>query len=207
MMETAAKILAAATKLFAERGYEGTSVRGICEAAGTNVNAVSYHFGGKGALYEEVLGRSGEERLAGTRRILGRPPKDLADFETRLLLFAEETLAVNMAEPEVLIIMFAEFQQGFRNCDGEATLERFLSETKVLVDFLKAAQKKRLLRKGVDPEIVAGALLERLHNQARHAGAIQTIYGVSAESPDYLEHWTQQTIDLLLHGAVRKPKE
>lgn len=45
------KILLAAKKLFADQGFEGTSVRQICEEAGANVALVSYHFGGK----EKVL--------------------------------------------------------------------------------------------------------------------------------------------------------
>lgn len=50
------KILYAAKKLFAIHGFEGTTVRQICEEAGANVALISYHFGGKekvfGALFE-----------------------------------------------------------------------------------------------------------------------------------------------------------
>jgi AcrR family transcriptional regulator len=45
------RILQAALKLFAEKGFEGTTVRDICEEAGVNVSLVSYYFGGK----EKVL--------------------------------------------------------------------------------------------------------------------------------------------------------
>lgn len=50
------RILQAAKKLFALQGFEGTTIRQICEEAGANVALVSYHFGGKenlfGALFE-----------------------------------------------------------------------------------------------------------------------------------------------------------
>ncbi|WP_028609395.1 TetR family transcriptional regulator [Paenibacillus harenae] len=50
------RILLAAKKLFAQYGFEKTTVRQICEEAGANVALVSYHFGGKenmfGALFE-----------------------------------------------------------------------------------------------------------------------------------------------------------
>lgn len=49
------RLIDAAIKLFAERGYEGTSVRELATAAGVNVAAVSYHFGSKDALYHEAL--------------------------------------------------------------------------------------------------------------------------------------------------------
>ncbi len=56
-------LLAAAERLFAERGFDGASVRDITAAAGCNVAAVNYYFGGKEALYREVFCRG----LAGLR--------------------------------------------------------------------------------------------------------------------------------------------
>jgi AcrR family transcriptional regulator len=168
---------------------------------------VSYHYGGKQGLYEAILERLGGERLESAQRILGRPPRDLADFETRMLLFAEEMLATYMAEPSVLVIFFAEWQQGFRNCNGASTTEAMLGQTNVIIKFLRAAQRKRLLRKGVDPAIVAGAFMERLTSQALYADTIESVFGTSIKSKKYLRHWTQQTVDLLLHGAVARPTE
>ena len=49
------RLIDAAIKLFAEKGYEGTSVRDLATAAGVNVAAVSYHFGSKDTLYQETL--------------------------------------------------------------------------------------------------------------------------------------------------------
>ncbi|TNJ62287.1 TetR/AcrR family transcriptional regulator [Paenibacillus hemerocallicola] len=45
------KILLAAKKLFAKQGFDGTSVRQICDEAGANVALVSYHFGGKDNVF------------------------------------------------------------------------------------------------------------------------------------------------------------
>lgn len=52
------RLLDAAEELFAARGYEGTSVRDICERAGMNVAAVNYHFRDKERLYVEALRRA-----------------------------------------------------------------------------------------------------------------------------------------------------
>ncbi|NEW09169.1 TetR/AcrR family transcriptional regulator [Paenibacillus sp. SYP-B3998] len=49
------RILLAAKKLFAKNGYDGTSVRQICEEAGANVALVSYHFGGKENVFHEIF--------------------------------------------------------------------------------------------------------------------------------------------------------
>jgi TetR/AcrR family transcriptional regulator, regulator of cefoperazone and chloramphenicol sensitivity len=94
--ETRARVLTAATRLFAERGFAKVTVRDICRKARANVAAVNYHFGGKEGLYRAVMqtaietmqdtteaaraaGRDGspEERLRAyvsvfLRRIVGR---------------------------------------------------------------------------------------------------------------------------------------
>jgi AcrR family transcriptional regulator len=54
-LETRERLLAAATRLFAETGFAKVTVRDICERANANVAAVNYHFGGKVGLYERVL--------------------------------------------------------------------------------------------------------------------------------------------------------
>ena len=48
-------IIKAAVNLFAEKGFEGTSVRDIVAKAGVNQAAINYHFKGKSGLYLEVL--------------------------------------------------------------------------------------------------------------------------------------------------------
>lgn len=45
----------AAERLFAERGYEATSIRAIVAKARVNQAAINYHFDGKDGLYREVL--------------------------------------------------------------------------------------------------------------------------------------------------------
>ncbi len=59
------RLLEAGAELFAERGFRGASVRDLCNLAGANPGAVSYHFEGKRQLYRAVL-RQAAERLAGS---------------------------------------------------------------------------------------------------------------------------------------------
>jgi AcrR family transcriptional regulator len=49
------RLLNAAAKLFAQKGFAETSIRDLAEAAEVNVAAVNYHFGGKENLYRETL--------------------------------------------------------------------------------------------------------------------------------------------------------
>src|SRR4051812_23822233 len=54
-LETRARVLATATRLFAARGFKKVTVREICREARANIAAVNYHFGDKLGLYREVL--------------------------------------------------------------------------------------------------------------------------------------------------------
>lgn len=53
-VETREKILEAASRLFAENGYRGTTVEMISRTAKVNIAAVNYHFGGKENLYQQT---------------------------------------------------------------------------------------------------------------------------------------------------------
>lgn len=48
-------ILAVALRLFAERGYDGVSLRAIADAAGVDHPLVKYHFGDKDTLWREAV--------------------------------------------------------------------------------------------------------------------------------------------------------
>jgi AcrR family transcriptional regulator len=52
---TRERILKAARSLFADRGYQDTSIRAVVAKARVNQAAINYHFGGKDGLYREVL--------------------------------------------------------------------------------------------------------------------------------------------------------
>ncbi len=67
-LTTRERLLHSATRLFADNGYRGASVRDICNLARANPGAVSYHFGGKRQLYRAVL-----RRAAATLAEMGPP--------------------------------------------------------------------------------------------------------------------------------------
>jgi AcrR family transcriptional regulator len=77
------RIMKAAERLFADKGYDGTSIRAIVAKARVNQAAINYHFGGKDGLYREVL------RSA----FRGMTQDQLAHAEDMKTLSREEALA------------------------------------------------------------------------------------------------------------------
>ncbi|THD07193.1 TetR family transcriptional regulator [Rhodanobacter lindaniclasticus] len=69
------RILGTAEKMFAQRGFDGASLRQLTSAAGVNLAAVNYHFGSKEKLVEEVFRRRldalNANRLAALHKLAG----------------------------------------------------------------------------------------------------------------------------------------
>ncbi|WP_020666788.1 TetR/AcrR family transcriptional regulator [Amycolatopsis nigrescens] len=77
---TKESLLDAASALFAERGYDRTTVRDIATRAGANQALLFRYFGSKEALFEEIVARGGRAQLAGT------PPEKLLETILRSML-------------------------------------------------------------------------------------------------------------------------
>src|SRR5688500_9374497 len=67
-----AHILSVAEQLFAEQGFDGTSVRDIAQQANVNLAMISYYFGSKEKLLEALI----EDRAGYTLGILEELNKD-----------------------------------------------------------------------------------------------------------------------------------
>jgi AcrR family transcriptional regulator len=99
--ETRARLLKAAERLFADRGFKKVTVRDICRVARANVAAVNYHFGDKLGLYREVM-QSAIDAMRGTndaarRAGEGQPPEEqlrryIAIFVHRVLTPGNDTV-------------------------------------------------------------------------------------------------------------------
>ncbi|MDP9799617.1 AcrR family transcriptional regulator [Catenuloplanes nepalensis] len=76
--DTRTQLLDVAERLFAERGYRGTSIRAVTDLAGANLAAVGYHFGSKADLLAAVARRAiapiTAAQSAGLDRLLARTP-------------------------------------------------------------------------------------------------------------------------------------
>lgn len=118
------RLLAAAMALFAERGFEKTTMVAISERAGANIAAVNYHFGDKQALYVDALRAAFAEAKAsfpvGLAEVDATPEQHLkhhiaamisqifcpaeAGFLCRMVAkeFAEPTFAVDMIFSELI---------------------------------------------------------------------------------------------------------
>jgi AcrR family transcriptional regulator len=94
---TEARILASASRLFVERGYERTTIREIARAAGVDGGLVMHYFGSKGELFQSVTHGRPTQELTGTadqvtEQILARLADSLANEPVQSLALLRSML-------------------------------------------------------------------------------------------------------------------
>jgi AcrR family transcriptional regulator len=141
---TRQQILKAAVALFADRGYDGTSIRAIVGKARVNQAAINYHFKGKEGLYFEVL----KVAFEGYLRLDNFDPERLKDLprEEALRSFIHQQLLPLLARDQMSRYIRIFLWENVR-------------PSKVLTDFVKTgaipflASATELVRRFLPPEI------------------------------------------------------
>jgi AcrR family transcriptional regulator len=104
-------LVASASRLFAEHGYEGTTIRQIARECGITEAAIYKHFDGKDKLYEEVI--HSKSRQHEIRAYLATQT-GIADIEAVLFTVARHILATAREDPDLLRMLLYSSLEGFR---------------------------------------------------------------------------------------------
>ena len=67
-------------------------------------------------------------------------------------------------------------------------------------EFIKRAMDLGFVRANVDPDIVAGILMDRLLNQARFVHAHEMFFNTSTLDPEYRKYWVRATLQIIFDG-------
>ena len=96
-VDTRTELLNAAERIFAEKGYDASSLRAITQQAGANLASINYHFGSKQGLLQEVFRRRlrplNELRVERLRTYLDHS-RDRLELRPILRAFVDTVLAV-----------------------------------------------------------------------------------------------------------------
>ncbi len=157
-MSTKSKILDAAEVLFADKGFNGTSLREITSQAEVNLAAVNYHFGSKKELIKAVMSRYMNELNPHLQSALGV----LCTGETKPTLievfsaFIDPLLHLNTFKENGTSIFLQLLGRGYT--DSQGFLRWFLTTQypDVFTYFTKAVQKAY-------PELTSEEMFWRLH--------------------------------------------
>jgi AcrR family transcriptional regulator len=186
------KILAAALKLFSQRGYLGATTRQIAKEAGVAEVTLFRHCLSKEKLFEEVIRRY--SFLPALRSIL--PGLEEASYEEALLAIARRFLAMLGERRDLIRIMLAErphypsqVKGIFREILGEAF--------RMLSDYFRRQQSRGVLR-DFDPDAAAKAFLGAFFAYVHFLG----FFFETAENRRHNDRFAVEFVNLFIQGTV-----
>lgn len=193
---TRERILAAASEVFAVKGFDKTTVRDICAKADVNVAAVNYHYGDKQNLYFQVLSSWMDEYVekTGLRESMANdetPEKQLREYIKAELSYMcraydPEGIQLNKARQIMQELMADDHNPEVFDCQREI-------EQKILFPTIK-----KLIGDRDDPEI--------LNHAAMSATSLTIHYFLRAiDNPDMAIQTTEDlefTADFLTSFAL-----
>jgi AcrR family transcriptional regulator len=189
--DTRSRIVAAAVALFAEQGYDATSVNQLVARAGVAKGALYHHFGSKDDLLYEVYRELVDRQRAGLAEILARglPP---AETLRAIVLDMVTTTAARVAEAKVF------FREGYRLTD--ANQQRVRSARREIHDavteLVAAAQRDGRFAALASPEMVTFTVF----------GVINELpVWYSPDGPKAPEQLAGELADLVLAGLRAGP--
>lgn len=149
----AERILAAAARLFAERGFECTSVQAVAAAAGTCKSNVFHHFASKQGLFAAVLEQASRDFRAELQAQSGAG----GSLRERLLAFLAGHLRLLERHAAVARLLLKEIR-GADERSGRELAERVIAPSfRQVVALLQRARDEGLIR--ADAELPLAALL------------------------------------------------
>ena len=196
---TKESLLKAAQQLFAEKGFEGVSVREIAEKAGANIALISYHFKNKDGLYKECLKEFGLSRLKTAREIL-TPPQTKEELKIRLEIFMRNMLSSfthDMHSAKILVREMDMDRPAFRPVIREYIEPIFYT----CVHFFEAAIKNKVVSKKLDPLFVTYVIFSCICNAANSEKPMKRNIGANVQDPKIQETIVQHVVHIVTEGV------
>ncbi|NTX14939.1 TetR/AcrR family transcriptional regulator [Myxococcus sp. CA056] len=174
------RILTEGTRLFAERGFAGTSFRDVANAAGVSVSLIQHHFGTKESLYAIVKAHAVEDSA---RAHAPAPDDDGLGLLTEEGL--QQLVGFFRASPEwSRLAAWAALEGDLEMWPGE---DDFVERQAAQV---RAAQRNRAVAKDVDPELLliamAGLMKAWVSYSERHAHRLRHLGSRAQRERAYL---------------------
>ncbi len=147
--------LSAARRLFAQRGFDGVSVKQLAEAAGHNQALINYHFKNKEGLYRECVMPLIGAGLVSMERTLSNCSGQ-QDFITRFELFVEDFVETHIEHEDLCLILKRDIHT---KVVRRLYKEHIIPAIAQLIAFLKCARRAKLVRRDLDAEIAANLIM------------------------------------------------
>ena len=139
-------------ELFARKGYTGSSIREICQAAGVTKPVLYYHFRSKEQLYQELM----LDIFNQTRKNLLRLSKFRGSLRDRLVLYVSSEFKNCKREPNSIRLLFRTLFSPEGEFPHFNSVEECKLERKIVAGFIKDDPS---VGSSADSELISTALM------------------------------------------------
>lgn len=159
------EILNISLKLFAEKGFDGTSIRDIAKAADINVAMVSYYFGSKEKLLEAIV----INRVSGFRMILENLQTEEITPVEKIKKFVALYITKLFQNKDFYQVVHFEIVNQKRACDFSAFSEIKKKNLLLLENIIAEGQKANVFKSNCNslliPALVIGTFSQIYNNK------------------------------------------
>jgi AcrR family transcriptional regulator len=177
---TAEALLAAGTRVFAERGFEAASVRAITGQAGATLGAITYHFGSKVGLYDRVIERAVGSLAAAVLAEAGADGRPLDRLERVVRAYLDHLLE----HPELPRLILHQLLRSGEPPRAATGVIRRMQE--MLVGIILEGQAEGSIRPGPAPLMAISVVSHPLH-LALVRGAYTMMQSMDFQDPSVRE--------------------
>lgn len=150
------QIIETAEKLFAAKGFDGTSVRDIADAAGINVAMISYYFGSKEKLMEALF----EVKIGKVQMRVEELLKDtsITPIE-KVYILVDEHIERVMKSQQFYRIMICEQASNKNAAIMQKVKMLKIKNAELIAELIKEGQKKGDFKKKVDVVLMLNTMV------------------------------------------------
>ncbi|MCZ0735605.1 TetR/AcrR family transcriptional regulator [Phreatobacter sp. AB_2022a] len=192
MQDRRDSILAAAKQVFAEKGFEATSIADIARAAGISDGLAYRYFQGKRDLLNEVLRAFYERTMVDLEIIAGRD----APFETRLHDLIHRHLFAFVADADLCRLFISEVRTA-SDYQGSPVHELNRRYTSILVRIVEDGVANGEVRGDIDIRLVRDVIFGAIEHRSWAA--------VNGRPLD-VDATARNLVELLRYGLVARPQ-
>jgi AcrR family transcriptional regulator len=154
--ETREQVLAAAARVFAKRGFHGTSLEAIAEEAGFSRGAVYYNFADKEELFLDLLDRRCAARAQDLRELFSGGDEDVETTSRQAQIAAQRALGAMTGDPEWRALYLEFLAHAARDPAFRRRLSRRTGEMRGALEQIVVARTRPVADAlGMEPEQLA----------------------------------------------------
>jgi AcrR family transcriptional regulator len=194
------QLLDTAEMLFSRKGFDGTSVRDIAELAGINTAMISYYFGSKEKLMEEIFERKSMNIREKVDALL---KDDSLDPLQKMFSLVDEYVEGIMSRKQFHRILLTE-QIINQNPAITQLMEKMKSRNSECInDLIRLGQKKGMFKKNIDILMLTNTLIGTISHTLLNMDFYKNYHRLESLKEDEFERVLRKKLSVHLKNIYK----